>query len=83
MEIMTQVDFPSDIEMSIKESDDEKDKTDQDKLLGNKRKSSNSFENNELGNNTKDEKERNDININNQKKKKHADKSHRKDQPGA
>ena len=70
MEIMTQVDFPSDIEMSIKESDDEKDKTDQDKLLGNKRKSSNSFENNELGNNTKDEKERNDININKQKKKK-------------
>jgi hypothetical protein len=57
-EIMTKIDYPSDMEISIKESDGEKEITEQDKFLGNKRKSSDSYQNNELVNNIKDEKEK-------------------------
>ena len=67
---VTQNDYPSDIELSVKQSDeDEKNKENQ--LLGNKIKNSSNFENITFGENIKEEeKNNNDIKINTKKKKK-------------
>ena len=64
-DIKNQIDYPSDVEFSLNENEEDG-KNGTNKLLGNKIKSSNDFENN---NNDSQEKGKNDMNINNKKKK--------------
>ena len=78
-DIILQRDYPSDIEITSKLSDDDNEKNDDNEnnnvdnttnsMLGKKIKNNNDIENDIFGNNIKEEKDNNDIMINNKKRK--------------